>query len=117
MTDLSRLRGLTDRWREEADRYERDGALVQAAVLLRRVGDDLTEALNHWWMQELTLEEAADERGLAYDTIQRRVASGGLPNVGRKHRPRVRRKDLYRKDAVGNGDDRIGDIMAQMLEP
>jgi len=114
--DLSPLRDLADRWREEAELYERDGALVRAGTLLRRMASELTQALDRWWLEELTLEQAAEEKGRSYDTIQRRVATGDLPNVGRKHRPRIRRADLYRKDAVPDGDDRIRDIMAQMLE-
>jgi hypothetical protein len=114
--DLSPLRDLADRWREEAERYERDGALVRAGALLCRMTSELTEALDRWWLEELTLEQAAEERGQSYDTIQRRVATGRLHNVGRKHRPRVRRADLYRKDSMAEGHDRIRDVMAEMLE-
>ena len=35
--NLSPLRELPDRWREQADRYERDAALVQADAVLRRL--------------------------------------------------------------------------------
>jgi len=114
--DLSSLRDLADHWHEEADRYSRDDALVRAGALLRRMASELTEALDRWWLEELTLEQAAEERGRSYDTIQRRVATGDLPNVGRKHRPRVRRADLYRKGSMAEGDDRIRDVMAEMLE-
>ena len=114
--DLSPLRELADRWQEEAERYERDGALVRAGALLRRKASELTEALDRWWLEELTLEQAAEEKGRSYDTIQRSVASGDLPNVGRKHRPRVRRADLYRKGSMAEGDERIRDVMAEMLE-
>ncbi len=115
--DLSPLRDLPDRWSAEADRYERDGALVSGDALLRRVADELTQAIERWWLAELTIDEAAQERGRSYDSIQRRVATGDLPNVGRKHRPRVRRADLYQRSSVAEGDDRTRDIMAQMLEP
>ncbi len=111
--NLSPLRELADRWQEEADRFERDAVPGHAAVL-RRVADDLTQALDRWWLEELTLEQAAEERGQSYDTIQRRVASGDLPNVGRKHRPRVRRADLYRRGTTA-GDERMRDIAAELL--
>ncbi len=114
--DFSAFESLANRWRHEAARYEADGALVRAGALLRRMASELTEALDRWWLEELTLEQAAEEVGRSYDTIQRRVVSGDLPNVGRKHRPRVRRADLYRKDSMAEGDDRIRDIMAEMLE-
>ena len=112
--DLSALRELPDRWREKADKYEGDGALVRADALLRRMANELTEALDRWWLEELTLEQAAEEKGRSYDTIQRRVASGDLPNVGRRHRPRVRRADLYRRGTIA-GDKRMRDIAAEML--
>ncbi len=112
--NLSPLRELADRWQEEAERYERDGALVRADALLRRMASELTEALDRWWLEELTLEQAAEEGGRSYDTIQRRVATGDLPNVGRKHRPRVRRADLYRRGTTA-GDERMRDIAAELL--
>ena len=78
--DLSPLRELPELWQEQAERYEADGVPGHAA-LLRRVADELGETLDRWWLEELTLEEAAEERGLAYDTIQRRVASGDSPTL------------------------------------
>ncbi len=111
--DLSPLRELPARWRDDADRFERD-AVPGHATVLRRVADELAEALDRWWLEELTLEQAAEERDQSYDTIQRRVASGDLPNVGRKHRPRVRRADLYRRGTTA-GDERMRDIAAELL--
>ena len=92
--DLAFLRSVATTWRCQAERYERDGIRGHAA-LLRRVADDLEDALSEWWTAELTLEEGAAEIGSAYDTLQRKVRLGKLPNVGRKGRPRVRRCDLY----------------------
>lgn len=112
--DFSAFESLANRWQEEAERYERDGALVRAGALQRRMASELTEALDRWWLEELTLEQAAEERGRSYDTIQRRVASGDLPNVGRKRRPRVRRADLYRRGTTA-GDERMRDIAAELL--
>ncbi len=93
--DLSPLRELADRWREEADRYERDGALVSAGALLRRVADELAETLGEWWTEALGIEEAADEVGCAYDAMAKRIRRGSLPNVGRQGAPLVRRCDLH----------------------
>ena len=111
--DLAPFRELADRWLSEADKYEGDGALVRADALLRRIASELTEALDKWWLEELTLEQAAEERGQSYDTIQRRVATGRLHNVGRRHRPRVRRADLYGR--AGEGEARLKSIAAEML--
>jgi len=44
--NLDLLRGVAERWREEADGYARDGALMSANALLRRVSDELTEQLD-----------------------------------------------------------------------
>lgn len=92
--DLRPLRDLAARWREEAQGYERDG-FGSPAALLRRVADDLAEALDGWWTEELTLEQAAAEFGRSYDTVQRKIGSGELLNAGRKGRPLVRRCDLH----------------------
>jgi hypothetical protein len=48
-------------------------------------------------LHALTLEEAARESGYSYSSLQKKVASGGLTNVGTKGSPRVRRGELPRK--------------------
>ncbi len=92
--DLSPLRKLPDRWREEAERYEADGVPGHAA-LLRRVADELTETIGEWWTEPLGIEEAADEVGCAYDAMAKRIQRGSLPNTGRQGAPLVRRCDLH----------------------
>lgn len=92
--NLSPLRELAARWREEADRYEADGVPGHAA-LLRRVAGELRETLGEWWTESLGIEEAADEVGCAYDAMAKRIQRGSLPNVGRPGAPRVRRCDLH----------------------
>ena len=57
--DLTALRQLADRWREEAERYEADGVPGHAAWL-RRVADELTETLGKWWTEPLGLVHYAD---------------------------------------------------------
>lgn len=113
--DLSPLRDLADRWREQAQGYERDG-FGSPAALLRRVADDLAEALDRWWTEELTLEQAAAELGRSYDTVQRKIRSGELPNAGRKGRPLVRRCDLHSLESGAAGPRRPRDeIVAEEL--
>ena len=92
--DLSALRSLSGRWRDEADRFERDAVPGHAAVL-RRVAGELDDVLRAWWTEPLRLQEAAEEAGLEYRAIQKRVERGRVPNVGKKGAPRVRRCDLY----------------------
>ncbi len=92
--DLSPLRELPERWREEAERYEADGVPGHAA-LLRRVADELTETLGKWWTEPLGLQQAAEEAGLNYRALQKRIERRQVPNAGRKGAPLVRRCDLY----------------------
>ncbi len=113
--DLSALRDLADCWREQAESYERDG-FGSPAALLRRVADDLAEALDRWWTEELTLEQAAAELGRSYDTVQRKIRSGELQNAGRKGRPLVRRCDLHSLESGAAGPRRPRDeIVAEEL--
>ena len=92
--NTARLQSLAAAWRDEADLLRRRG-LEREARMVESFAAQLEERLQEWELQELTLEEAATELGLKYDTVQRRVACGELPNAGRKGSPRVRRRDLY----------------------
>lgn len=47
--------------------------------------------------EELTLQESVEESGYSYSTLQRKVASGEIPNAGTKGAPRIKRKHLPRK--------------------
>lgn len=94
MTDpLTSLRKLADRWQEEADLLRRRGAPRQADAL-ESAADELGERLREWSLELLTLEQAATEAGVSYDTMQRKVGSE-IPNAGEQGAPRVRRCDLH----------------------
>lgn len=84
---------LASTWREEADHLE-DYGVPGYPMLLRRVADQLERAARQYWLETLTLEQAAKEAGVSYDTMQRKVCSGRVPNVGRRGKPLVRRCDL-----------------------
>ena len=90
------LGALASRWRTEADTLRRRGASAQA-VALESCADELEAALREHALQALTLNVASQESGYSYSTLQKKVASGELPNVGSKNCPRVRRGDLPRK--------------------
>ena len=47
------------------------------------MANDLAETLGRWWTEELTLEQAAAELGRSYDTVQRKIRSGELPNASK----------------------------------
>lgn len=94
MDPLATLRSLAETWRTQAELLRRRGAPQQAETL-ESAAEDLEDRLREWKLELLTLEEAAEEAGLAYDTIQRKVAEGEIPNAGEKNAPRVRRAALH----------------------
>jgi len=92
--NLTPLWSLAERWRSEADLFRRrsregDAHLIESFAL------ELEGALREWGLEKLTLHQAAHETGLTYDTLQKRVSKGRLPNAGGGGSPRVRRGDLY----------------------
>jgi len=70
---------------------------------------ELEAALREWMDERLTLEDAAEERGLNYDAMRKRLERGVYVNVGKKGAPRIRRADLY------NGQPREVSIVEQVL--
>ncbi len=92
----SSLASLLSQWRDEAATLRRRGAPQQAEAL-DSCAEELEAALREHSLQALTLNEASQESGYSYSTLQKKVASGELPNVGSKNCPRVRRGDLPRK--------------------
>ena len=87
---------LIGQWRCEAETLRKLGATAQA-VLLESCVDELEAAQQEQALEALTLNQATQESGYSYSALQKKVASGELPNMGTKNRPRVRRGDLPRK--------------------
>ena len=87
------------RWRDEEALFRRRG-LNQAADLTESHAADLEAAVREYRLATLTLTEAAAESGLRYDTVQGKVASGEIPNAGRRGSPRVRRCDLLSDEVL-----------------
>lgn len=85
-------------WRARAVDLRAYGADT-AATTLERVAGELDAALSSA-SSTLSLTEAARQSGYTADHIGRLIRNGSLPNVGRKHSPRVRACDLPRKAAV-----------------
>ncbi len=90
------LSELAERWRAEAALLHHRGAEAQAAVL-DQCAAELEEAVRESQLEALTLREAEEESGYSYSALQKMVTKGELQNVGDRHRPRVRRRDLPRK--------------------
>lgn len=93
MDPLASLRSLAESWHQEADVLRKRGASGPAEAL-DSAADELEEQLREWSLELLTLEEAAREAGVSYDTMQRKVGRQ-IPNAGEKGSPRVRRCDLH----------------------
>lgn len=84
---------LTERWRTQATELRLYGAVGQATAL-EACADQLEATERVYLFEELTVQEAADELGVSYETIGRRLRRGDVLNAGEKNRPRVRRIDL-----------------------
>lgn len=67
---MKSLADLVARWREQAEAYEVD--TQPGAGLLRRVADELEEALLQHELEELTPTQAAVEEGCHSSTIRRK---------------------------------------------
>jgi hypothetical protein len=85
--------------RADADRMDRYGVNLVAPAL-RAIADMVEAALRAESDAALTLAEAAAESGLSSDHLGRLVRRGKVPNVGRKHAPRIARGALPRKARV-----------------
>jgi hypothetical protein len=100
--------------REAAAEHERVGSQVDGARFCRQWADRIEAIERGWWTEVLTLHEAAHDLGVPYSKVQKAVANGRIPNVGRKHAPRVRRCDLYEPPRPRmDGPDVAGRILGQ----
>jgi hypothetical protein len=82
---------LLEAWRTRANDLE--PYAPQAAHALRVAANELAEALSAT-EEAVTLKEASRIGGYAIDSLQRMVAQGKVPNVGRKGRPRIPRSNV-----------------------
>ena len=97
-TDVANaLEQLEARWLDEASGYERDGVMVRGDRLLRRVAEEMRQAMRDFRLQPLTMRQAAQESGFTESRLRQLVAKKKIPNVGRKGAPRILRMDLPRK--------------------
>ena len=107
---------LAGRWRTLAEDFRRYGQ-ESAAAMAEAFAGELEEWWREWWLEQLTLEEAADEAGVSYSAMQKRLAEGRVTNVGRRGSPLVRRADLFpglsgpRLTAEDGGPDLAAEIL------
>ena len=101
------LADLAQSWRDEAkivrSRYARD----DLARVCEVHAEELEEAIESAAAEQLTLERAASESGYSKRRIRELVASGAVPNAGRKGAPRIRRADLPRRGRADHDRDRF----------
>lgn len=95
------LSNLATAWRALAEQLR--PYAPPAAEAWGRAADELEAALRASADEELTLAEAARESGFADRTLREKLAKGEIPNVGRKHAPRIRRGDLPRRARANSG--------------
>jgi hypothetical protein len=85
------------KWSAEAQAMHQRGALVNGAALLGEILQDFQAATGEYWDQPLTLADASHESGYSVDHLGLLIRQGTLPNAGRPHAPRIRRRELPRK--------------------
>ena len=88
---------LAEKWKAEGEGLRVRYAHDQLAQLCEVHAAELKSALDEEANEPLTLRQAAEESGYAARTLRAKVASGEIPNAGRRNAPRVRRRDLPRK--------------------
>ena len=103
---------LAERWRADAAVLRHRGAETLATCLETCAGE-LAAWGEAWRLEELTLEQAAQESGFSYSHLQHLVAGMHLKNRGSARRPRIRRGDLPHK--VGHAESSTLGIADQVL--
>lgn len=71
-----------------------------SAVLLESCAEDLEQASQDWWLEELSIAQAAGESGYSAEHLRRRVRDGTISaqrNGGTRSHIRISRKDLPKK--------------------
>jgi hypothetical protein len=86
---------LPDHWRDRAKDLRRFSP--SAAEAFDAAADELQASLAQQQAELLTLEEASRESGYSADHLGVLIKEGKIENLGRKHAPRIRRRDLPRK--------------------
>ena len=114
--NIDALRSFSDRLRTEVGQLRNRG-LSEAANVLESVASEHEQVLDAWYVEELSLTEAAEESGLSYSRLQQMK---GI-NVGTSGSPRIRRCDLPFKPGrsglqLANGlPDVAGEILTSKL--
>jgi hypothetical protein len=85
--------GLTTAWRARAELLRRHGA-NEAASTCDACADELEATYRGVGSESLTLKQAAAECDKSAGHLARLIREARIPNAGRKHAPRILRRDL-----------------------
>ena len=97
-------------WRSRAAELERFAPAAAAAF--RDAAQELEAALRVDANAVMTLAEAALASNYSKDHLRHMIASGAIPHVGKKRRPRVRAGDLPHKASARTAYDPNADALS-----
>ena len=94
---------LAEKWRSDADLLRRYGD-EQGAIVCELHAGELEAAWREWQDEVMSVADASAESGYGEEQLRRLIRDGTIPNAGKPHSPRIRRRDLPRKPGhSGNG--------------
>ena len=96
------LRSLLHRWTTDAATLRGYGD-SRGADMLERLTNEARAAIESAGDELLTLEQAARVANMHPDSLRHLVASGRIPNAGRRGAPRIKRADVPRRPAKAEG--------------
>ena len=111
---MNALLDLAARWRADADLLRNHGA-IEAATTTDLHAEQVIEAVERAEDEELTLAQGSVESHYAVRTLRQKVASGEIPNAGKKNAPRIRRGDLPKRVGSRSADAFDASAAAQSI--
>ena len=106
---------LAGTWRSEASMMGRRG-MAQAKLMLESVADELEDTLAAHLDEALTMDQAVAESGFTRQKLSKDLREGRIPNAGRSRDPRIRRRDLPRKQIAREDDSPGAALVADILQ-
>lgn len=97
---------LLERWGRRAQELEAAGA-PDIARILNQLLDEVQDTLDRAGEETVNLTEAASLGGYHPDTLGRMIREGQLENVGRRHAPKLRLRDVPVKPGRHGAQDAL----------
>ena len=104
MNSSKHVAALVDKWRAESTDLRSLYFDERSSRIVARLADELTDAIDKDADELLTLDQASEESGYSAEHLGRLVRDSKIPNAGRPHAPRVRRRDLPLKTSSLRAD-------------